>query len=170
VRTDDLVRNRPARERDVYHASTRRIDGLANGFRYLVRLARCEANLALTVADGNESIERKAASALHDLRDAVDRDDVLYEIAALAAATIVAAASVTTASAAATFAAAATAFTTAAALTTAATTAAATGATASATLTATTTAAATTASTASTAWATTAAAWTATAAAALTAA
>ena len=63
-----------------------RVDGLADRFRDFVRLARREADLALPVADGDERVEREAAAALHDLRDAVDRDHVLDELAAAVAA------------------------------------------------------------------------------------
>ena len=56
------------------HVATRGIDGLAHRLRHFVRLARREADLALTVAHGDERVEREAPAALHDLRDAVDRD------------------------------------------------------------------------------------------------
>ena len=46
--------------------------------------------LALTIADGDERVEGEAASALHDLGDAVDRDHVLDELAATVAASAVA--------------------------------------------------------------------------------
>src|SRR6185437_13660316 len=67
------------------------VDRFAHRLRHFVRLARCEADFSLPVADGDERIEREPASALHDLGDTIDRDDVLYELAALAAPTIVAA-------------------------------------------------------------------------------
>ena len=53
------------------------VDRLADRFGDFVRLAGREADLALAVADGDERVEREAASALHDLRDAIDRDHVL---------------------------------------------------------------------------------------------
>ena len=81
----DLVRNRRAGHRDRHHVAARAVHGLADRFRHFVRLARRDADLALPVADGDERVEREAPAALHDLRDAVDRDHVLDEIAAFAA-------------------------------------------------------------------------------------
>jgi hypothetical protein len=77
VRADYLVRNRSAGHRDRDHAATRSIDGLANGFGHFVGLAGGKADATLTIADGDKSVEGEAASALHDLRDTIDRDDVL---------------------------------------------------------------------------------------------
>jgi len=92
VLSNDFVRNRAARERDLHHVATRRVDRLTDGLRDFVRLAGREPDLALTVTDGHECVEREAASALHDLRDAIDRDDVFDELAALAATTTIVAA------------------------------------------------------------------------------
>jgi hypothetical protein len=131
--TDDFVRNRAARERHRHHAATRCFNGLAHRFRYFVRLAGREPELALAVTDGHERVERESATALHDFRDAIDGDHVLDEIGSALATLIVAAAA----------AAVTTATITAAALTTATSAAAALTAASAATLTATATAAAT---------------------------
>src|SRR5664279_1317543 len=114
---DDLVRNRAPRERNARHVAKRGVDGLAHRLRYFVRLAGRHANLAASIADGDERIEAEATSALHDLRDTVDRDHVLEEIATLtiAAARAAIATTTTAARAAATCAATWTAATSAAA-------------------------------------------------------
>jgi hypothetical protein len=136
VRPDDFVWNRSASHRDRHHVATRAIDGLANRFRNFVRLAGCESNATLAVSDGDESVERKAAPALHDFRDTIDRDHVLDELAAALTTTAFAIARLAITARPSP---ALTAFTTATALSTAAA-----WATASATATATTTASATT--------------------------
>jgi hypothetical protein len=89
MRADDFVRNRSARHRDAHHVATRPVYGLANGFGYFVGFAGCESNASLTVADGDERVEGKAASALHHFRDAIDCDHVLDELAATIAASAV---------------------------------------------------------------------------------
>src|SRR5215207_1455320 len=105
VFSNDLVRDRAARERNAHHLTARRIDRLTDGFRNLVRLASRETDLPLSVTDGHERVEREPPTALHDFRDTVDGDHVLYELAALAAtvagAATTATLSVTAASAAA---------------------------------------------------------------------
>src|SRR5688500_618498 len=129
---DHFVRDRPTRHRDRHHFPLRRIDGLAHGFRHLVRLARGEAHLPLAIADGDERVEGEPPAALHDLGDAVDRDDVLDQVALLATAVTSAAAAIATATTTITAATAArsTALTATATATATATTAAATTATA----------------------------------------
>jgi hypothetical protein len=76
----DLVRDRSTGHRDAHHVSAGTINGLAHCFGYFVRLAGRKTNSALTVADGDERVEREAASALYDLGDAIDCDDVLDEL------------------------------------------------------------------------------------------
>src|SRR5213076_3101061 len=49
----------------------------------LARLAVAEADAVDLVADDDERREREAAAALDDLRDAVDLDDTLLELARL---------------------------------------------------------------------------------------
>src|SRR3989442_577754 len=80
----DLMRDRAAGERHLHHAASRRLHRLAHCFAHLVRLARRDADLALPVAHGDERVEPEPPAALHDLRDTVDRDDVLDETVALA--------------------------------------------------------------------------------------
>src|SRR3989442_1050061 len=84
VLADDLVGDRATRERHLVHAAARRFDRLAHRFADLVRLAGRNADLSLAVADRNQRVEAEAPAALHDLRDAVDRDDVLDHAVALA--------------------------------------------------------------------------------------
>src|SRR5687768_8566736 len=137
---NDLVRNRAARERHLHHLATRAVHGLADRFGHFVRLPRRETDFPLTVADGHERVEREAASALHDLRDAVDGHDVLDQVIALSlAAALTATTAITTAPAtavtAATAAWTATATTAAATRAAASTTAATTGAATSTTAT-----------------------------------
>src|SRR5437667_3800736 len=84
VVTDDLVRDGRARERDLDHAAAGGFDGLANRLAHLVRLAGGDPDASLPVAHGDERVEAEAPAALHDLRDAVDGNDVLDEPVALA--------------------------------------------------------------------------------------
>src|ERR1043165_2423860 len=81
---DDFVGNVAAGERHGDHRAARTVDRLADGLGNFVRLARRVADAALAIADGNERVEREAASALHDLGDAIDRDDVLDQVTAFA--------------------------------------------------------------------------------------
>src|SRR6185503_7488552 len=97
------------------------VHGLADRFRHFVRLAGREADATLTVADGHERVEREAASALHDLRDAVDRHDVFDQVIAFSLAAARAAPTDAVTSATATAFATTTAATRTAAATTAAT-------------------------------------------------
>src|SRR4051812_14279534 len=84
VLANDLVRNRVPRERDWPELATRGVHGLANGFGDFVCLARGKADASRAIADRDERVERKAPAALHDLRDAINGDHVLDEIATLA--------------------------------------------------------------------------------------
>src|SRR5207249_5639943 len=84
VVTDDLMRDGRARERDLDHAAAGGFDGLANRLAHLVRLAGGHPDASLPVAHGDERVEAEAPAALHDLRDAVDGNDVLDEPVALA--------------------------------------------------------------------------------------
>src|SRR5687768_6968125 len=158
-----LVRNRSASERHAHAVTTCRIDRFADGLGHLVRLAGRDAHLALPIPDGDERVEREAPTALHDLRDAIDRDDVLDEVAAFALPTRAAASITATASAVASTAAisASASATTPAGATGAATTAATTTAAAASPATTTGPAAAawTTTGAAATTAATTAATW-----------
>jgi hypothetical protein len=83
------VRNRSTGHRDAHHVAARTIDGLANCFRHFVGLAGRKTDSALTIADGDERVEREAASTLYDLGDAIDCDDVLDELGTAFAATAI---------------------------------------------------------------------------------
>ncbi len=88
--SDDLVRNRSAGHRDSHHVAARSVNGLADRFRNFIRFPRREADLPLTVADSDKRVEREAPSALHDLGDAIDGDDVFDELVSTLAASAVA--------------------------------------------------------------------------------
>src|SRR5688572_14823942 len=64
--------------------TTRRVDRLADGLGHFVRLARGDTDFPLPVANGHERIEGEPPASLDHLRDAIDRDDVLDEVAAFA--------------------------------------------------------------------------------------
>src|SRR6267378_7004316 len=84
VLADDLVRDRAARERHLHHLSARGLDGFAHRFADLVRLAGRDAHVALPVPDRDERVEAEAPAALHDFRDAIDRDDVFHHAVVVA--------------------------------------------------------------------------------------
>jgi len=86
--SDNFVRNRSASHWNARHVATRTVNRLANGFRYFVCLSCCEADFPLTVADCNESVERKATASLHDFRDAIDCNHVLDKLASAFASSI----------------------------------------------------------------------------------
>src|SRR6185437_5664834 len=123
---DDSVWNRAAGHRNRDHAAASCLDGLADRFGNFVRLAGREADPPLTITDCYECVEGETTSALDDLGDAIDRDDVLDEIAATLA--TLAAASTVTSATGATSTTGATATTLAAALASATTTSATTSA------------------------------------------
>jgi hypothetical protein len=58
------------------------LNGLADRLGNFIRLSGRETDPSLSVANGDKSIEREAATTLHNFRDAVDRDNVFDEIAA----------------------------------------------------------------------------------------
>jgi hypothetical protein len=82
VRANDLVRNCTACHRNRHHVAARAIDSLAHGLGDFVCLAGGKAHASLAIADGNERVEGEATSALYYLRDTIDRNDVLDELAA----------------------------------------------------------------------------------------
>ena len=88
MRSDDFVRNRSARHRDAHHVAARAVNGFAHRFRYFVRLSSCKTDAALPISHRDQRVEREAASTLHDLCDAVDRDHILDELASAFAATV----------------------------------------------------------------------------------
>src|SRR6185437_2889500 len=84
VVTDDFMRDGRARERDLDQAAAGGFDRLAHGLAHLVCLAGGDPDAALPVAHRDERVEAEAPAALHDLRHAVDGNDVLDEPVALA--------------------------------------------------------------------------------------
>src|SRR5690606_8439631 len=62
------------------HILASRLHRLLNGNRDFASLAVAEADLAATVADDRERRETELTSALHDLRDAIDRHELLDEL------------------------------------------------------------------------------------------
>jgi hypothetical protein len=150
VLSDHFVRDRAPGQGDLNHATARRFDRLADGLGDLVRLAGGKADASLTVADGDERVEREAPPTLDDLGDTVDRDNVLdqvipFAIAAPAPVTATVAATSTVTAAAWTTASAATTTAAAGSTASAATTTAATGTAAAPSTRTTTTASGTTA-------------------------
>src|SRR5262249_51579907 len=66
----------------VHHALLGLLDPLADGLGNLLRLAEPEADTARAVADHDERAEAEAPPALHDLRHAVDVNDLLLQLGA----------------------------------------------------------------------------------------
>src|SRR5829696_4758613 len=93
--SNDFVRNRSARHRNACHVAARTVHGLADCLRNFVRLTRREPDLSLTIANGDEGVEREPPASLHDLGDAVDRDDILDQLGSAVSAATVAASAVT---------------------------------------------------------------------------
>jgi hypothetical protein len=135
VLADDFVRNRVAGERNGDHVTPGAVNGLSDRLRYLIRLARGKAHTTVAIADGNQCVEGEAATAFHDLGDAVDGDDILDELTAFTLTTALTAARF----ASSTFAATATSALSTSAATAAAPRTAASSAAATATATSTTT-------------------------------
>jgi hypothetical protein len=73
--------DRPASHWDGDHVATRPIDSFAHRFRHFVGLPGRKTHATLTISHRDQRVEREAASALDDLRDTIDRDDVLDELA-----------------------------------------------------------------------------------------
>src|SRR5436190_6422694 len=84
VVADDLVRDGCAGQRDLDQAAAGGFDRLAHRLTHFVRLAGGDPNATLPVAYRDQRVEAEAPATLHDLRDAVDGDDVLDEPIALA--------------------------------------------------------------------------------------
>ena len=80
---DDLVRDRLPVLRHGEEVLAGVLDRLRDRERHLARLPVAEPDAIDLVADDDERGEREAPAALHDLRDAVDLDDPLLELAGL---------------------------------------------------------------------------------------
>src|SRR4029078_2621518 len=81
--TEHLVRDRGAVLRDGEEVLLRVLDGLRDREWHFPRLAVADANAVDLVSDDDERGEREAPAALDDLRDTVDFDDALLELACL---------------------------------------------------------------------------------------
>src|SRR5262249_4799075 len=82
VTAGDVVMQRAAfAQRNARQVAFRRVGRLADRFRHFARLAVTKADAALLVTDDDERGEAEAASALHNLGDAVDVDELVDELA-----------------------------------------------------------------------------------------
>ena len=77
----DLVRDRALDQRDLEQVALRAVGALADRLGHLVRLAETGADVTVLVTDDDERREREPTAALDDLRDAVDVDDAVDELA-----------------------------------------------------------------------------------------
>src|SRR5690606_13405865 len=87
----DRVRDRLLDAGDAEEVLLRLLDTLRDGRGDLLGLAVAHADHAIAIAHDDECSEGEATAALHHLRHAVDRDDVLDELALLLAVLTVAA-------------------------------------------------------------------------------
>jgi hypothetical protein len=78
---NDFVRYGSAGHRHFLHVAASSIDSLANCFGNFVGFAGGKSNFALTIANGDESVEGEATASLHYFGNAVDRDHVFDELA-----------------------------------------------------------------------------------------
>src|SRR5688572_5932484 len=62
------------------HRASRGLQCLPDGLRHLVRLSRAHAHLPLLIAYGHQCSAGETPAALHDLRYAVDVNDVLLQV------------------------------------------------------------------------------------------
>jgi hypothetical protein len=120
---DDFMRNGAARAGNFRHVALRRFHSLPHRFGHFIGLTGGKANAAFPITNGNERIEREAATALDDFRHAIDGHHILDEFlghflaiipSATASAALTTASATTTAATAAALAATATTATTAA--------------------------------------------------------
>src|SRR5215831_9210065 len=56
------------------------LDGLADGHGNFARLAHAEAGVPALIAHDNKRREAKILAALHDFCDAIDRDDLIFQV------------------------------------------------------------------------------------------
>src|SRR5215467_10493804 len=80
---DHFVRDGSLAQRYPNQALFRALDTLANRFGDLVGLAETEPDQAVLVARDHQRAEAEAASALHDLGDAIDVDDLFLNFETL---------------------------------------------------------------------------------------
>src|SRR6266478_8069474 len=81
--SDYFMRYRPVLNRHADQAFLGAIDALANRLRHFVGLAEAEADQSVVIAGDHQRAEAEAPSTLHDFRDAVDMDDLLFDLEAL---------------------------------------------------------------------------------------
>src|SRR5207253_1537102 len=77
VVTERGVGNGRSGHGDLHHVLLSDLDALLDGGRNFLRLAGAEADFPLAVANDDESAEAEVLSALDDLGDAVDVDDLV---------------------------------------------------------------------------------------------
>src|SRR6185369_10380698 len=96
VLADHRVRDRGREPRHLEEVLLGLLDALGDGRGHLLGLSVADADRAVAVADDHQGGQAEATTTLHDLRDAVDRDDplevlgLLYGRVAAALATVVA--------------------------------------------------------------------------------
>src|SRR5262249_18041960 len=78
--TDHVVWHGAVQDRDAHHGLLRAVDRLANRLGDFLGLAEAEADAAVGVAHHHERREAEAPAALHDLRHAVDVDDLFLQL------------------------------------------------------------------------------------------
>ena len=83
VRAEHLMRNRGALKVQLHHVFLGLFDGLANGHGNFARLAHAESGVAALIADHHQRGEAQIFAALDDFGDAMDGDDLIFQIFAL---------------------------------------------------------------------------------------
>lgn len=78
---DDLVRDGVIDDGHRHHVATSGLIGLADRFGDLIGLTVSDTDLALPITDDGDGAKAKAATALDDLGDTIDRDDRLMLLA-----------------------------------------------------------------------------------------
>src|SRR5712671_3161586 len=81
--SDHFMRYRPVLNRHADQAFLGAIDALANRLGHFVGLAQAEADQTVVIAGDDQCAEAEAPSTFHDFRDAVDMDDLLFDLEAL---------------------------------------------------------------------------------------
>src|ERR1700688_673870 len=81
--SDHLMRYGPVLNRHPDQTFLGAIDTLANRLRHFVGLAETEADQSVVISRDDQCAEAEAPSTLHDFRDAVDMDDLLFDLEAL---------------------------------------------------------------------------------------
>ena len=81
VMAHNAVRNRAIDDRDRKHRVAGSLVTLPNRLRNLIGLAEPEADTAVAVTDDDQRAEAEAAPTLHNLRNAIDADDLVDQLA-----------------------------------------------------------------------------------------